>query len=144
MKRILFNLMLAISIWFGSSCIANAQAPVAQSDQIAEDQQIIQDDSSTTGKFEPVTIDPGGTSDVKLQFPMSFANKSVVVQQLDGGALNINGNSATIDQTGLLIFSFQVTDQPGVYRVIVIDPNADVDSPKIVGMVQFEVPNPVE
>lgn len=145
MKRTLFSTLPAILLWLGSCCIAIAQAPVAQSDEIKDDgQQIIQDDSNTTGKFEPVTVDPGGTSDVKLHFPISFANKSVVVQPLDGGALNINGNSATIDQTGLLIFSFQVTNQPGVYRVIVIDPNADVDSPKIVGMVQFEVPNPAE
>jgi hypothetical protein len=145
MKRTLFSTLPAILLWLGSCCIAIAQAPVAQSDEIKDDdQQIIQDDGSTTGKFEPVTVDPGGTSDVKLHFPTSFANKSVVVQPLDGGTLNINGNSATIDQTGLLIFSFQVTDQPGVYRVIVIDPNADVDSPKIVGMVQFEVPNPAE
>jgi len=53
------------------------------------------------------------------------------------------GNSV-IDQNGLLSFSFQVTDQPGVHRVIVIDPNADEDSTHIIGMVQFEVPNPAE
>jgi hypothetical protein len=142
MKRILFNLLPAIFLWLGSCCIAIAQAPVAQSDQITQDQQIIQDDGSTTGKFEPVTVDPSATSDVRLQFPISFANKSVVVQPLDGGVLQI-GNSV-IDQNGLLLFSFQVSDQPGVHRVIVIDPNADEDSPKIVGLVQFEVPNPAE
>jgi hypothetical protein len=142
MKRILFNLLPAIFLWFGSCCIAIAQAPVAQSDQITDDQQIIQDDSSSTGKFEPVAVDPSASSDVALQFPLSLASKPVVVQPLDGGVLQI-GNSV-IDQNGLLSFSFQVTDQPGVHRVIVIDPNADEDSTHIIGMVQFEVPNPAE
>jgi hypothetical protein len=142
MKRILFNLLPAIFLWFGSCCIATAQAPVAQSDQITDDQQIIQDDSSSTGKFEPVAVDPSASSDVALQFPLSLASKPVVVQPLDGGVLQI-GNSV-IDQNGLLSFSFQVTDQPGVHRVIVIDPNADEDSTHIIGMVQFEVPNPAE
>ncbi len=112
-------------------------------DQITDpDQQIIQGDSSTTGKFQPVTVDPSATSDVALQFPQSLANKSVAVQPLDGGTLQIG--ISTIDQNGMLSFSFQVTDQPGVYRVIVVDPSADENSPKIVGVVQFEVPNPAQ
>ncbi len=143
MKRIILNLLPAIFLWLGICCIATAQDPgVAQSDQITDGQQIIQDDSSTTGKFQPVTVDPSATSDVALQFPLTLANKPVAVEPLDGGVLSI-GNS-TIDQNGMLSFSFQVTDQPGVYRVIVIDPNADEDSLAIVGMVQFEVPNPAE
>ncbi len=143
MKRIILNLLSAIFLWLGICCIATAQDPgVAQSDQITDGQQIIQDDSSTTGKFQPVTVDPSATSDVALQFPLTLANKPVAVEPLDGGVLSI-GNS-TIDQNGMLSFSFQVTDQPGVYRVIVIDPNADEDSLAIVGMVQFEVPNPAE
>jgi hypothetical protein len=141
MKRILFNLLPAIFLWLSICCRAIAQ-DVAQSDQITDDQQIIQDDSSSTGKFEPVAVDPSASSDVALQFPLSLASKPVVVQPLDGGVLQI-GNSV-IDQNGLLSFSFQVTDQPGVHRVIVIDPNADEDSTHIIGMVQFEVPNPAE
>jgi hypothetical protein len=145
MKRILFSSLPAILLWFGSCCIATAQDPVAQSDQITSaDQQIIQDDDTSTGKFQPVTVDPSATSDVALQFPASLASKPVVVQPLDGGQLGIDGNSAVIDQNGMLSFPFQVSDQPGVHRVIVIDPNANEDSPKIVGMVQFEVPNPAE
>jgi hypothetical protein len=143
MKKIT-PILAASFLCFGSCCIATAQAPVAQSDQITDDgsQQIIQDDSSATGKFEPVTVDPSATSDVALQFPITLANKSVAVEALDGGTLSTN--SATIDPNGGLAFSFQVTDQPGVHRVVVIDPTADDESPHIVGVVQFEVPNPAE
>jgi len=139
MKTKLFILLPAISVWFGSCITATAQ-DVAQSDQITQDQQVIQADASTTGKFEPVDVDPSATSDVALQFPPSLTNKSVAIEALDGGTLSTN--SATIDANGNLSFSFQVTDQPGVHRVVVIDPNADEDSEHIIGMVQFEVPPP--
>jgi hypothetical protein len=142
MRKTIFSLLPAIFICLGSCCIATAQdSGVAQSDQITtDDQQIIQDDGTSTGKFEPVTVDSSTTSDVALQFPASLTNKSVAIEALDGGTLSTN--SATIDTNGGLSFSFQVTDQPGVHRVIVIDPNADEDSPHIVGVVQFEVPPP--
>jgi hypothetical protein len=143
MKKILFNLLPAIFLWFGSCCIATAQDPVAQSDQITlENGEVIQDDDSSTGTFEPVIVDAGATPDVALQFPTSLTNKPVVVGALDGGTLS--ANSATIDANGNLSFSFQVTDQPGVHRVIVIDPNADEGSPYIVAMVRFEVPPPAQ
>jgi hypothetical protein len=139
MKKIIFTLPLAIFLWLGSHHVAIAQdAPVAQSDQITDGQQIIQDDSSSTGTFEPVTVDPLTTSGVALQFPNSLSNKAVIVQALDGGT--VSTNSATIDANGGLAFSFQVSDQPGVHRVVVIDPNATEDSPMVVGVVQFEVP----
>lgn len=140
MKRILFNLLPAVFLWLGSCCAACAQAT---GDQITDpNQQIIQDDSSSNGKFQPVTVDAGATSDVKLQFATSVAGETVFIQPLDGGTASTN--TATIDQTGLLTFSFSVTDQPGIYRVIVIDPNATDTPAKIVGVVQFEVPNPPE
>ena len=140
MKNIILTVLTA-SVCFGSCCIAIGQEPVAQSDQITDGdtQEIIQDDGSTTGKFEPVTVDPGATSDVALQFPVSMASKSVSIAAPDGGTLGTN--SVTIDTNGNIAFFFQVSDQPGVHRVIVIDPNADEDSPHIVGVVQFEVPN---
>ena len=139
MKNIILTVLTA-SVCLGSCCIATGQAPVAQSDQITDDgsREIIQDDGSTTGKFEPVTVDPGATSDVALQFPVSMASKSVSIAAPDGGTLSTN--SVTIDTNGNIAFSFQVSDQPGVHRVIVIDPNVDEDSPHIVGVVQFEVP----
>jgi hypothetical protein len=144
MKKIIFTVLAASFLWLGSYSIAIAQepAPVAQSDQITgDDQEIIQDDDSSTGTFTPVTVDPSATSDVALQFPASLTSRSVAIEAPDGGQLSTN--LATIDTNGALAFSFQVTDQPGVHRVIVIDPNADEDSPHIVGVVQFEVPPPV-
>ena len=142
MKKIIYTL-LTVSVCFGSCCIATGQAPVAQSDQITDDtQQIIQDDGSTTGKFEPVTVDPSASSDVALQFPISMASKSVSIAALDGGT--VTSGSTAIGADGSLSFSFQVSDQPGVHRVVVMDPNADEDSPHIVGVVQFEVPSPAE
>jgi hypothetical protein len=136
MKRTMFNLLLAIFLWLGSCCVAIAQ-DVAQSDQISQGQQIIQADSSTTGKFEPVTVGPSSTSDVALLFPLSLASKTVAVRPLDGGV--VQTADSAIDQDGNLSFSFQVSDRPGMYRVIVIDPNAGEDSPHIIAVVQFEV-----
>jgi hypothetical protein len=142
MKEIIFTFLAAAFLCFGS-CWASAQdAPVAQSDQITQDGEVIQDDDTGTGKFEPVQVDPSATSDVALQFPASLTNRSVVIQALDGGTLSTN--LGTIDTGGNLAFSFQVSDQPGVHRVIVIDPNAGEDDPKIIGVVQFEVPEPAQ
>jgi hypothetical protein len=90
---------------------------------------------STKGKFAPVTLEPLGTSDVTLQFSTSFAGAPVIAQALDGGQLS--GESATIDDTGTTSFQFQVADQPGLYRILVIAEGT-------VSMVQFEVPNPPE
>jgi hypothetical protein len=123
--------------------MAAQDVPVAQSDHITGDgQEIIQDDDSSTGTFAPVTVDPSATSDVALQFPASLTNRSVAIEALDGGALS--SNSATIGADGSLSFSFQVSVQPGVHRVLVIDPNAGEDDLHIIGVVQFEVPNPAE
>jgi len=143
MKNIIFTVLTA-SVCFGSCCMAIGQEPVAQSDQITDGdtQEIIQDDSSSTGAFQSVSVDPNANSDVALQFPVNMASKSVSVQALDGGTLANTGS--TIDQNGALSFSFQVSDQPGLHRVIVIDPNADAESPHIVALVQFEVPSPAE
>lgn len=136
--------VLAASVWSGSCCIAVAQAPVAQSDQITDGdtQEIIQADSSSTGTFETVTVDANANSDVKLQFPVSFASKTVTIAAMDGGTLTSGGGASGIGADGSLSFSFQVSDQPGVHRVTVIDPNADDNSPNIIGIVQFEVPSP--
>ena len=140
MKKLTFNLLPAIFLWLGSCCIANGQAT---GDQITDpNQQIIQDDSSATGNFQPATVDASATSDVKLQFSTGAAGKTLLVQPLDGGTTS--AGTATIDQNGLLDFSFQVTDQPGVYRIVVVDQTVDQNSPDIVGVVQFEVPNPAQ
>ena len=143
MKNVILTVLTA-SVCFGSCCMAIGQEPVAQSDQITDGdtQEIIQDDSSSTGTFQSVSVAPNANSDVALQFPVNMASKSVSVQALDGGTLANTGS--TIDQNGALSFSFQVSDQPGIHRVIVIDPNADAESPHIVALVQFEVPSPAE
>jgi hypothetical protein len=143
MKTITFNFLAAIFLWLASCCIAVAQ-DVAQSDEIkdGDTQEIIQADSSTTGSFESVTVEASANSDVKLQYPLSLASKTVEVGALDGGTLTSGGGTSSIGGDGSLSFSFQVSDQPGVHRVIVIDPNADDDSPYIIGVVEFEVPPP--
>ena len=138
MKKTTFVHLVGPFLWFISWWTATAQ-DVAQSDQITQGEQIIQADSSTTGKFEAVTVSPSATSDVALLFPLSVANKAVVVRPLDGGV--VQTADSAIDPDGNLSFSFQVTDRPGRYRVVVVDSNADVDSPPIIAVVQFEVPS---
>jgi hypothetical protein len=145
MKKIISIVSTASFLWFGSCCLATAQG-VAQSDVITDGDtnEIIQADSSSTGSFETVTVDASANSDVTLQFPASLAGTTVAVGALDGGTLtSVPGGTSGIGADGSLSFSFQVSDQPGVHRVIVIDPNADGDSPYIIGVVQFEVPLPV-
>ena len=139
MKKTAFVFLASPVLWFFGSWTASAQN-VAQSDQITQGEQIIQADISTTGKFEAVTVGPSATSAVALWFPVSLANKAVTVQPLDGGV--VQTADLAIDQDGKLSFSFQVSDRPGIYRVVVVDPNADEDSPPIIAVVQFEVPSP--
>jgi hypothetical protein len=136
MKRTIFVCLASPFLWFISYWTAIAQ-DVAQSDQITQGQQIIQADSTTTGKFETVTVGPSATSDVALQFPLSLATKAVAVRPLDGGV--VQTADSAIDQDGNLSFSFQVSDRSGMHRVIVVDPNADENSPHIIAIVQFEV-----
>lgn len=143
MKKTIFTLLM-VSVCFGSCYIASAQAPVAQSDEITDGdtEEIIQADSSSTGSFATVTVDGSANSDVQLQFSPSLASKTVAVGALDGGTLTSGGGTSSIGADGSLSFSFQVSDQPGVHRVIVIDPNAGEDDPYIIAVVQFEVPSP--
>ena len=145
MKRITYSLLSAIFLWLGSCCILTGQVPVAQSDQITTDGQEIQNDDSGTGTFEPVIVDAGANSDVSLQFPISLANKPVIVQPLDGGTLlGINGEFATVGPDGQLSFQFKAggtTGQPGLYRVLVISPDSgDNATAAVVGIIQFAVP----
>jgi hypothetical protein len=143
MKTIILAILAPAFLWFEASCVATAQ-DVAQSDEIkdGDTEEIIQADSSSTGSFESVTVEASANSDVKLQFPMSLASKTVTVGALDGGTLTSGGGTSSIGADASLSFSFQVSDQPGVHRVIVIDPNAGEDDPKIIGVVQFEIPSP--
>jgi hypothetical protein len=54
------------------------------------------------------------------------------------------GGISSIGVDGSLSFSFQVSDQPGVHRVVVVDPSADDDSSHLVAILQFEVLSPAE
>lgn len=143
MKKTISIILAASFLWFGGCCLVTAQE-VAQSDEIkdGDTEEIIQADSSSTGSFETVTVDASANSDVKLQFSGSLAGKTVEVGALDGGTLTGGGGTSSIGGDGSLSFSFQVSDQPGVHRVIVLYPNADEDSQYIIGIVQFEVPPP--
>lgn len=136
MKRTLFNLLPAIFLWLGSCCMAIAQAPVAHSDQITTNGQIIQDDDTGTGTFQAVAVDPSANSDVALVFPATMASKPISIQSLDGGTVTSNGGAPSIRADQSLSFPFQATDQPGVLWVVAIDPNADIDSPRIIVLVQ--------
>jgi hypothetical protein len=143
MQKIIFTVLAASFLSFGSCCLVSAQ-DVAQSDEIkdGDTEEIIQADSSSTGSFETVTVDASANSDVKLQFPVSLASKTVAVAALDGGTLTSGGGTSSVGADGSLSFSFQVSAQPGVHRVIVLDPNAEGDAPYIIGVVHFEVPSP--
>jgi len=142
MKTIILAILAPALLWFATCCVATAQ-DVALSDEIKDGdaEEIIQADSSSTGGFQSVAVEASANSDVKLQFPLKVASKTVTVGALDGGTLTSGGGTSGIGADGSLSFSFQVSDQPGVHRVIVIDPNADDDSPYIIGIVQFEVPS---
>jgi len=142
MNKFIFA-VLAAPLFFANCWIATAQE-VAQSDEIKDGDtgEIIQADISSTGTFQSVTVDASANSDIKLQFPVSLASKTVTIGALDGGTLTSGGGTSSIDGDGSISFSFQVSDQPGIHRIIVIDPNADEDSPYIIGVVQFEVPSP--
>jgi len=142
MKKTIFNLVPAIFLWLGSCCALVAQ-DAAESDQITDaQQQIIQDSNSSNGKFEPVTVDSGATSSVALQFPIQTGGETVLIEPLDGGTTNLD--TATIDQTGLLTFSFCAGQQSGIYHVFVLDPSVQDAPSKIVAVVQFVVPTPPE
>jgi hypothetical protein len=141
MKKIISTVLTGSFLCFGS--LAIGQAPVAQSDQIidSDTKEIIQAERNSTGRFEAATVHARANSDVKLQFSGSLASKKLAVAALDGGTLTSGGGTSSIGADGSLSFSFQVSDQPGLHRVIVIDPKAHGDSPYIIGVVQFEVPS---
>lgn len=141
MKKLTFNLVAAIFLWLCSYCTATAQdstALLASSAQITFPNQQVVTVETTSGTFDPVTVNPQDAMTVQLQFPMSAAGILTVVQVLDGGVLGIDGRSVAIGGDGTLSFPFQVSDVPGIYRVLV------VANDQTLAQVQFWVPNPVE
>lgn len=150
MKRIRFSLLLSsvkffrsfmgLAFFAGASvgsvltlCAQTDGTAGASSDEItfATDEKI--QDYSSAGKFAPVALNPLETTTIKLQFLPELASTPVIAQVLDGGDLGGIDESATIAPDGTTSFQFQVPDQPGLYRVLVI-------AGQTFSMVQFEVP----
>jgi hypothetical protein len=138
MKRIIFNLLPGFFLWFGSLVIARGDPPLSCCDVIQLD-AIQMQDCSPKGEFQPVSMTSLETATVTLEFDVSLAGTEVTIQALDGGTLS-TGGSTTIDQNGNLSFSFQVADQPGLYRISVVAQMGNGSVP--ISMVQFQVPNP--
>jgi hypothetical protein len=140
-NNLTFNLLPAIFLWLISCCIATAQdqAPlVASSAQITFQNQQVVTVSSASGVFDPVTVNPEDAMSVQLQFPITAAGIATVIQVMDGGVLGIDGSSVIIGEDGTLLFPFQVSDVPGLYRVLVIT------NDQTIAQVQFWLPNPPE
>jgi hypothetical protein len=141
MKKTRSTVVSAIYLWLATCCTGIAQDPaplLASSAQITFLNQQIVTVETTSGIFDPVTVSPQDGMTVQLQFPSSAAGTSVVIQVLDGGILGINGNSVTVGDDGTVSFPFQVSDVPGLYRVLAIA------NDQAVAQVQFWVPNPQE
>jgi hypothetical protein len=141
MKRTTFNLLPAIFLWLLSCCIAKAQDPaslLASSAQITFQNQQVVTVASASGVFDQVTVNSLDAMSVQLQFPITAAGTATVIQVMDGGVLGIDGSSVIIGQDGTLLFPFQVSDVPGLYRVLVIS------NDQTIAQVQFWVPNPPE
>jgi hypothetical protein len=141
MKRFIFNLLAAIFLWpsvYGVT-IAQDQAPLyASSAQITFQNQQVITLASVTGGFDPVTVNPQDAMSVQLQFPITAAGIATVVQVMDGGVLGVDGSSVIIGEDGTLSFPFQVSDVPGIYRVLLIS------NDQTIAQVQFWLPNPPE
>jgi hypothetical protein len=141
MKRLTFNLLPAIFLWLLSCCVAMAQDPaplLASSAQITFQNQQVVTVASASGVFDQVTVNSLDAMSVQLQFPITAAGVATVIQVMDGGVLGIDGSSVIIGQDGTLLFPFQVSDVPGLYRVLVIS------NDQTIAQVQFWVPNPPE
>ena len=90
---------------------------------------------SAAGRFAPLSLNPRDTAAIKLQFATTLAGTPVIIQPLDGGTVGSTDQSAAVAADGTTSFQFQVADQPGVYRVLVI-------AGTTVSVVQFSVPAP--
>ena len=82
-----------------------------------------------------MTLNALDTAAIKLQFATALAGTPVIIQALDGGTVTLADPSTTVATDGTTAFQFQVADQPGLYRVLVIAGGT-------VSMVQFSVPAP--
>lgn len=140
-KQTRFKVLASIFLWLATCCLATAQDPaplLASSAQITFQNQQVVTVASASGVFDPVTVNPLDAMNVQLQFPVTAAGIATVIQVMDGGVLGIDGSSVIIGEDGTLSFPFQVSDVPGLYRVLVIS------NDQMIAQVQFWVPNPPE
>jgi len=63
-----------------------------------------------------VTLQPGQTVSVALQFPTSYAGQPVLVGALDGGEVTAEEN-LSVSAEGTVEWTFQAGITPGLYRV---------------------------
>ena len=71
------------------------------------------------GCFGRVVIEPNATVNVKIAYPQAAANDPIIVESVDGGALD-NGQSVKttqLDETRGISFGFKSGVQEGIYRV---------------------------
>lgn len=70
------------------------------------------------GGFFPLTaIRPREVVEVKVQFPVALAKTPLIIQAPDGGELLGSSKGVVLGADGTAAFRFQVSDQPGSYRL---------------------------
>jgi len=69
------------------------------------------------GAFPLTAIRPREVVEIKLEFPLAAANAPLIIQAADGGALVGSPKGVVIGADGAAAFRFQVSDQPGLYRL---------------------------
>jgi hypothetical protein len=67
-----------------------------------------------------VTTLPGDSLNIQVQFPLTLANTPLIVQVMDGGTLADGQENQTIGNDGTASIQFQVANDAGRYRVLLI------------------------
>jgi len=74
---------------------------------------------SNANRFAVVTVSPGQTISVTLQFPIGFAGTPIAFEELDGSSGLQNGYSVTINDHVIASFRFLTPSESGLYRVFI-------------------------
>ncbi len=70
------------------------------------------------GQF-PIVAAPGGqTVNIQLQFPLTAALSSLIIEPLDGGSLPSEQSETSIAADGAVSIQFQTGNGPGLYRIL--------------------------
>lgn len=75
---------------------------------------------SKSGHFPLTAIRPREVVEVELQFAASWANTPLVLQAPDGGNFIGPLKDRAVAPDGTAKFRFQVADQPGLYRLLIL------------------------